>query len=264
MIFKKAAVILFLIMVFSYLPGKAETAKEWIDKGNSLFGLASYEEAIKCYDRVLKIDAKNIEALCGICQSLLFQNKDTEGIKYFVKIVKTDHQNSLISGSIFPLMDQLGKYEVMFEACEKALELYPKNMDFWYYKCYALENMGDFDEVITCCDKLLAAEPENKDIISYKLFILERQGKFDEILKYCDNALVSEPKDIEYLSYKVYILDQKGNSEELVKCCDKILEIDPQNSQAFYYKGNSLNKQKKYEEAVRCFDKALEYLCKDT
>ena len=59
--FQKVMAILFLIMVFTYFPVKAETAKECTDKGNSFFDNGSYEKAIRCYDRALKIDAKHID-----------------------------------------------------------------------------------------------------------------------------------------------------------------------------------------------------------
>jgi tetratricopeptide (TPR) repeat protein len=164
---QKVMAILFLIYGLYVIPVKAETAKECTDKGNSFFDNGSYEKAIRCYDRALKIDAKhidalikkanaltylekykesitccdkalkidskNMDALYGICQALIFQNKDTECVKYFVKIVKIEPKNPLISGSIYPLLDQLGKYEVMLECSEKALEFNPKNMDYWYY-----------------------------------------------------------------------------------------------------------------------------------
>lgn len=37
-------------------------ADAWNNKGNALYNLGNYNEAIECYDRALKIDPKNADA----------------------------------------------------------------------------------------------------------------------------------------------------------------------------------------------------------
>ena len=36
--------------------------EDWIEKGNNLYDQEKYEEAIKCYDKALRIDPKNTHA----------------------------------------------------------------------------------------------------------------------------------------------------------------------------------------------------------
>ena len=113
-----------------------------INKGEDLYNLGNYDEAIKYYDKALSIDPNNIQALYS--KGLAIYNWDKyEAIKYY----------------------------------DKALSIDPNNTHALYSKGLALDSLGDRDEAIKYYDKALFIDPNNDDILLQKheaLFALKR------------------------------------------------------------------------------------------
>jgi len=70
-------------------------AKDYLDKGNSLYELGMYEEAIEYYDRALAIDPNNVNALAYTGLSLLLGDNPNpaEAIEQFDKALAIDPNN---------------------------------------------------------------------------------------------------------------------------------------------------------------------------
>jgi tetratricopeptide (TPR) repeat protein len=83
-------------------------ARGWLDKGNTLYALNKYDEAIKAYDTAIEIDRK---------YSTAWSNK----------------------GVVFG--DQ-GKYNEALQAYDEAVSLDPNNAIAWYNKGLALQKLG--------------------------------------------------------------------------------------------------------------------------
>ena len=81
--FKKPfiSVFILLITIFTFLPVKGETSKEALEKGNTLYEQGKYEEAIKCYNKSLRIEPKYGDSWYYKGIALFNQGKYEEAIK---------------------------------------------------------------------------------------------------------------------------------------------------------------------------------------
>jgi tetratricopeptide (TPR) repeat protein len=67
---------------------------EWFDKGNAYFALGKYKEAIKCYDKVIKIDPKRALVWTGKGHALNLLGKYKDAIECYDNAIKINSQDS--------------------------------------------------------------------------------------------------------------------------------------------------------------------------
>src|SRR5215831_8359714 len=131
--------------------------KELLLKGNEFYYNKEYDKAIECYDKILEIDSKYIDA---------WYNK---GLSF----------------------DNLEKYYEAIECYDKILEIDPKDAGTWDRKASSLGFLGKHNEAIECYDKVLEIDPkvygwdrnESVRYVSYrKGLTFNRLGKYNEAI----------------------------------------------------------------------------------
>ncbi|MGC1120229.1 MAG: tetratricopeptide repeat protein, partial [Candidatus Methanofastidiosia archaeon] len=167
----------------------------WNNKGDSLYEMEKYEEALECYSRALEINPKNEDA---------WNNKG----------------NSLY---------KMEKYQEALECHKRALEINPKNEDAWIYKGNSLDELEENEEALECYDKALGLNPTNIETWINKGNILYKMGRHEEALESYDRALEINPKDENALSNKSLSLDEMGKYQEALECYNRAIEINPGN-----------------------------------
>jgi tetratricopeptide (TPR) repeat protein len=100
--------LLLLMLLITFLPVNAQTVDEMVDYGNKLYSQGKYKDAIEYYDGALRIDPKNIRALCN------------EGNSYYA----------------------LGNYDMAIQCYNSVLSLDPSNPTALTYKQKALQASG--------------------------------------------------------------------------------------------------------------------------
>ncbi|MEQ8225750.1 MAG: tetratricopeptide repeat protein, partial [Candidatus Eremiobacterota bacterium] len=80
--------IFFLSLVL--LPVLAKSLNEWIENGMNLCCEGRYEEAVKCYDKALEINPKNIDVLTKKGTALIDLEDYEESIKCFNSVLEID------------------------------------------------------------------------------------------------------------------------------------------------------------------------------
>jgi len=264
------------------IPHCKETRKE---KGDLAYHLGKYNQAIECYDRVLRLapDIKiDLEALCRKGDSLCELGKYEEGIKSYDKAIELNLSDKAPRKKIMALtlnrkgiaLKKTGKIDEG-NACfreairwsEKAFkEAVPEENYFvkvlfmyekgkaLYEKIKALCELEKKDETIKFCKELILywdnLLEENKKFMAWYFFyekakVLCHTGEFEEAIKCYNSAIELKPDSIEI-----------HNSKR--ECCHRALEVDPKNFPALCEKGSMLYLQGKFKDAVRCFDSALE------
>jgi len=128
---------------------------EKIQEGNLLINKSKYDDAIKLYDQVLKIDPRSVEALNG------------KGLAF----------------------NKLGRYEDAISWFDNALEIDPTCAQVLNNKGISLANLDRFEESITLFDKAIKIDPNFVDALYNKGGALAELGKYDEAAKWTNKAL---------------------------------------------------------------------------
>nr|MDO8082566.1 tetratricopeptide repeat protein [Candidatus Freyarchaeota archaeon] len=137
----------------------SESVDELINKGNSLVDKGKYEEAIKFYDKALKINPQDVVALT---------NKGTA-------------------------LDQLGRYEDAVECFDNVLEINPKDAEAINNKGSSLIKLNRYEEAIECFNEALTINPNNFVTHYNKGIAQGKLGKYEEAIRSYDATIKIVP-----------------------------------------------------------------------
>jgi tetratricopeptide (TPR) repeat protein len=186
--------------------------------------LNQYEESIRCYDKALQIDSRQVEA---------FFNK----------------ANSL---------DSLGRKLEASQTYRQFLVLAPDSPQYAELVKYARQRIREFEKGVLRTGLWRFIERYRMAALNNKGNRLDDRGRYEEAISYYDKALKIDTRYFRALNNKGNSLNNLGRYEDALYCLDQALEIDPSYMKAWNNKGRSLVSLGRYEKAIYCFDQALE------
>jgi tetratricopeptide (TPR) repeat protein len=193
-------------------------------EADALLNLGKYNEAIECYDKVIKINSNHAGA---------WNNKGLA-------------------------LGNLGKYNEAIECYDKVIEINSNHAGAWNNKGQALGNLGKYNEAIECYDKVIEIDHDNADAINAKGLALDGLGNHTVAIPYYDKATELYAKRVNKLNEKGTSLIELCKFNEATSCFDEAIKIDANNGLAWLNKGNALNYSNQYNEAIECYDKVIE------
>lgn len=259
-----------------------ETLKE---KGNELFKKNRYEEAIKYYEKAIKLN-NTIEVLYsnkGTCEKCLKRYK--QAIKDYKKALEINPKNTKNLNRLASVYIIVGNFGEAKMTQEKCLTLEPNNSIF-KDQMTTIENLIEnhtklkekkkeekFEDAEEICKKIIEKAPDFTELKLEYIEILLENVKIQEALSYLTKEVNFEDKlkyeDFDYLAAlalyydgqyekakkQIAIAKSKNNSNE--KYNDLSKKID--GIETVKKKANEIFKKGKYEEAIEEYTKVLEF-----
>jgi tetratricopeptide (TPR) repeat protein/tRNA A-37 threonylcarbamoyl transferase component Bud32 len=229
----------------------------WSNRGGALYNLKKYEEAIKSYDQALALKPDDHVIWNSRGNALFSWQKYEEAIKSYDQALALKPDGHVIWDNRGDALFGLTKYEEAIKSYDKALALKPDYYDAWTKRGNALRNLNKYEEAIKSYDQALALKPDYYDAWTKRGEALYWLKKYEEAIACYDQALALNPD-----SYVIW--DSRGGAlyklkkyEEAISCYDKALALDPDRAYGWNNQGQRLSNLKKYEEAIACYDKAL-------
>lgn len=153
----------------------------WTDRGSVLLKLNRPQEALDSYQKALDIGKNFYEALLGKGNTLSILRKPYEALVAFnqaSEIRPNDYQVWYNRGKI--LLENLKNYEEALNAFEKAIDLRESFHPAWLYKGLALSELKRQNEALTAFDKAKDLEPKDPFIWANRGAVLEQLGRNEE------------------------------------------------------------------------------------
>jgi tetratricopeptide (TPR) repeat protein len=206
---------------------KKTTAKEWIEKGDTLFDSQKYEKAINCYGKALELEPDNDDTWTRKGYALAFG----------------------------------GRYEEAIKCYNKAIDLNPMNVVAWTNRDYALAFLERYEEANEYYDKAIKANQENDLALESKGAILAFWGRYEEAIECYDKAIELNPINV---FFKGLVLASLRHYEKAIECYNKAIKLYPTSCQIWLSKGYALNSWgcekaiECHEKAIECYEKAIE------
>jgi tetratricopeptide (TPR) repeat protein len=127
----------------------------WLNRGKILEILKRIKEALASYNKVLKIDEKNIEALSRKGY-LLAKQRDKAGAKTQFELALDINPNEEVIWSLKAQSHLLfGENKDAIDSSNKVLETNPNNEEALLTKCEGLIKLKNFPEAFKCSEKVL-------------------------------------------------------------------------------------------------------------
>jgi tetratricopeptide (TPR) repeat protein len=247
-----------------------QTAYSWNNKGAALHQLGQFEEALKCYDKMLEIDPRDATALCNKGNVLRDLGRYEEAISCCDKALALDPQSKNAWLNKSGALDKLGRHEEAIRCCDSALTIDPRFAEAWNNKGTILNRLDRRVEAIVCYDKALEIDPRNAGAWRNKGDTLLELKQIKEGVACYEKTLNIDPLSTWAWRKKGFALKSLGRHKEasccydkLIECCNKMIEIDPLNISAWREKCDALNVLARHEEALECYNKLIEIAPRD-
>jgi len=211
----------------------------WRNKADILLAMGRYKESVDSCDRALQIDDKNADVwnIKGLAFFIKLKNYE-EALKCFNKALKIHPNFDEAWLNKSQVLSKLGKYIEAVKCVEKAVEINPKRAGSWEVlndlSAYLTE-IGEFKKAVECIDKATQLEPSNSMLWNNKAGILIVLKKFEEAKESSDRALEINPKLATAWFHKGLALfhkEMEGSSKEVyggfLKYFKLALKLDPE------------------------------------
>ncbi|MEH1870960.1 tetratricopeptide repeat protein [Nostoc sp.] len=261
-------------------------------QGDRLFSSQQYEQAIACYDKIVKTQPKNADVWYWRGYALYFLNKHEEAIASFDQTIQiqSDYPNAWFRRGYS--LYSLQRYAEAIIAYEKALLIKSDDPEIWYYRGIVLKDLEKYEEALAAYDQAIAIQSDFYQAWYNQGEILAKLQRYDQAIAAYDKVIAIRPDDSNtwWLRGKTLAIQQdyqaavdsyeraiaidsdfygfwldRGNAlyylhryEDAIAAYDKVIELKPDNTDALNFKGVALMELQRYEEALVVYNKAIE------
>ncbi len=231
--------------------------------GNINYELSNWEEAIRYYEKALKIDSNNPTLLYNMALALFKKGDRFPALEFLKKAAESDKIGDVAYNSYSRLGTEFLESN-MFDLAEKyliqATHLRPQDPVGRYNLAVAYLRQNKNVEALRELE-------ESERLSQGDMLLLESIGESYFSLKDYDRSLRTYSKVLEVQSRNVKILSRigeiyysKGDLEKAYESYRKVTQIQPatENARIAYLNiGNILDDAQKYEDAVKAYESAI-------
>lgn len=240
----------------------------WHNKGEALFRLGKYQDALECYMNAVTIKEDFYHAYTGIGTIHLLARDYTQAVAYFEKTLKYDRSyspalnNLLIAKAKQYIQEAVNSHGMDEKELERQIE--DKLKQDGYEISLSLDrifviNEGDRKEI-------KPGVKFNHSQLREQAIRLTDKGHFSEAIMLLKQVVHNVPSDYESWHALGVCHDQLGQQVESLSCFDqslrqarKVLPEDTIMIETLNSKGEALRKLGRFEEAITLFDEVLKY-----
>ena len=217
------------------------------------------DEAEKIYNRVLKAQRDNFDALHLLGQLNLHRGKVGEARKLIGAALKVNPRSPEALSSHAMVLHALKRDSEALADLDRALAIAPSHLE-------ALNNRGALllalkrpTEALAVIDQVLAREPRIAQARANRGNALVELGRHAEALADYDAALAMQPGDPTVLYNRGNALRALGREADAVAAYDAAIAVAPNYVNAWYNRGLALQALNRHGEALLSYDKVLAF-----
>ncbi len=210
--------------------------------GCKYLALDDYDNAIKYFNEVLKMDPNNDASLYQLATIYFKYSKYTEALEYAKNAARIKPGNieyQLLYGDILNYGNTWSKAA---EVYENVLKQTPENQDVYFRLAYSYEKAGDINKSISTLKRLekLTGPDEQLLIELQRLYNINQEP--EKAIEIMQQLLEADPANPTYLRFLSEYYEQAGNPEMAEKTFDILLKTDSNNTDLQFRKASLLHK----------------------
>ncbi|WP_421658761.1 tetratricopeptide repeat protein [Leptothermofonsia sp. ETS-13] len=239
----------------------------WLERGDDLFQLQRYKEAVSAYDRV--IQAKPEEYLAWFKRGIALENlqRYEDAAESYEQVVRLHPEDYLAWYKWGGALECLHRYQEALQSYERVVELRPDNYWAWHDRGKVLEALRQYDEAIASYDRAVQLKPDFQLAVENRKRVLSQLSRvdalyhlqhYDEAVASCDRAIQENPNDPIPWLMRGMALEKLECHEEAIAAYDRVVEIQPDDHVAWFKRANLLEKLNRHEEAIASYDRVVQ------
>jgi tetratricopeptide (TPR) repeat protein len=176
----------------------------WLERADELFQQNRFEEAARCYEKVVQVQPHAVTAWFKLGLALENIDQYAGAVKAYQTVTVEQPEDYLAWLKLAKALEVLSRPEAALEAYDEVLQLQPENYWAWTDRGQLLERLNRIDDALSAYaravqlkpDFQLAQEKRKRLLISLKrvdqLYTLQH---YDDAIAACDQALQENPED---------------------------------------------------------------------
>ncbi|MGF1675961.1 MAG: tetratricopeptide repeat protein [Rivularia sp. (in: cyanobacteria)] len=232
------------------------TASQWLERGNQLFRLRRYQEAVKAFDEAIKQNSPLVY-LAYYGKGLALADNFKESVTALEQAVKSKsnfvpalHQLSVV----YRKLNQLDKALV---AINKAIKLEPENPNLYNEKYGVLNEKKEYAQAEAAITKAIQITPRAAFYSNRGVFYSNQENWKSALVDY-NQAIEINPNYFDAYFNRALVYSLQKQYELALADFKKAIQINPGNVNAYYYRGITYSFHNKYELALADYNKAIQ------
>ncbi len=242
-----------------------------INKGKVLYKQQNYQETLDIYEKALKLDENNPEALSGKSLALLATGKKQEALQYLDQLKQIRPDDPRIWQEIGFTIEQSQGKQAAKEYFQEALLSYDdilrsknNNPIYWTDRGSILLKLNRPQDALDSYEKALNIDNNFYEALIGKGNALNLLGKPSEALFAFKQASKVRPQDyLVWFNQGILLTQTLRNHEEAIKAFEQTIALKEDFHPAWVGKALALLELKRYQEALVAIEKAKTLQPKD-
>jgi tetratricopeptide (TPR) repeat protein/tRNA A-37 threonylcarbamoyl transferase component Bud32 len=239
----------------------------WLERGDELFQLQRYAEAIAAYDRVIQATPDDYVAWFKRGIALEHINRYEEAAGAYDQVIQLQPQDYLAWFKWGGVLEKLQRYPESLQSYEKVVTLQPDNYWAWHDRGRVLEALKRHDEAIAAYDRAVQLKPDFQLAIDSRKRVLSQLSRvdtlyhlqhYDEAVASCDKAIQDNPSDPIPWLMRGMALENLNSFEQAVLAYERVVELQPDDHVAWFKRANLLEKLQRFDEAIASYYRVVQ------
>lgn len=215
------------------------------------------DEAETLYNRVLKLDRGNFDALHLLGMLMHQRGKPAEARRLIAAALKVQPRSHDALSNFAQVLHALRRDDEALQSLDRALALSPGHPDALNNRGIVLLDRKRAAEALTSFDAVLARAPDHLQARVNRANALAALSRFDEAMADYDAALKLAPGHPLVMFNRGNALREQGRDADAIADYDRALAAMPQHAPAWQNRGLALAAQNRHAEAAASYDRVL-------
>ncbi|MDX2211961.1 MAG: serine/threonine-protein kinase [Oculatellaceae cyanobacterium bins.114] len=239
----------------------------WFERGDELFQLQRYREAVACYDKV--IQAMPDDYLIWFKRGIALENLQEydEAIASYDRVIQIQSDDYLAWFKRGKALENVHRYEEAIACYDRVIEIQPDNYWAWHDRGRVLEASERLEEAVAAYNRAVQlksgfqlAIQSRKRVLSQlqqvdQLYSLQH---YDEAVMSCDRAIQENPEDALAWLMRGMALENLQHYEEAAASYDQVVQLQPDDHLAWFKRGSVLEQLHQYKDALSSYTKVVQ------
>jgi tetratricopeptide (TPR) repeat protein len=218
----------------------------WVERGDELFQLQRFREAVNAYDKA--IQAKSDEYLAWFKRGIALEHlqcPEDAAASYdqVVQLQPGDYLGWFKRGNAF---ESIGRYTEALESYDQVVQLQPDNYWAWHDLGKAHEALQQWESAVEAYDRAVKIKPDFQIAVEHRKRVLIQLKKvdtlyhlqhYDDALLACDRAIAENTNDHLAWMMRGMALEHQQRHEEALSAYQRVVEIQPDDHVAWFKQG---------------------------
>jgi tetratricopeptide (TPR) repeat protein/S1-C subfamily serine protease len=233
------------------------TASQWLERGNQLWRLRRYPEAIQAFEAAIKQKPKFIHlAYYGKGLALGYSGKGSEAITALQQAVQSQPDFVPAWDNLSVAYRESNQLDKALAAINKAIQLQPNNPNLYNQKYVVLSDLKRYKEAAAAINKAIELSPRaafylNRGIVRNELG--DKQGAIDDYTQ----AIKINPNYAQAYNNRGVARNELGDKQGAIDDYTQAIKINPNLALAYYNRGNVRDDLGDKQGAIDDFNQAI-------